>query len=233
MKTNGQTPQPSAIPLLGDKLPEMTVQTTYGVKSIPSDYEGKWLILFSYPSDFTPVSTTEVVSFARNNDTFKKLNAELLGLSTDQEQPHIKWVEWIEENLGQAILFPIISDSLGKAASQLGMIQPTNKTTIRSVFFVDPTGTIRLILHYPAEIGRNISEIIRSLVALQVADANDVVLPANWPNNELIGNQGILTPPTDIKTADSRMTNEGTDTCIDWWFCYKPIEFTPPPPTKN
>ncbi|MGL4799717.1 MAG: peroxiredoxin [Cellulosilyticaceae bacterium] len=223
------------MPLIGDKLPEMTVQTTYGVKKLPDDYKGKWLILFSHPGDFTPVCTTEFVSFAKNNGTFQKLNASLLGLSVDQVQPHMKWVQWIEENLGQKIPFPIIADPLGTVANKLGMIQPAKKTaTVRSVFFVDPTGTIRLILYYPAEIGRNISEIIRALVALQVADANKVALPANWPNNELIGNKAILPPPTDIPTAEARMMNtSGEYECYDWWFCYKPISFTPPPPTED
>lgn len=212
---------PNSMPLIGDMLPEMTVQTTYGVKKLPDDYKGKWLILFSHPGDFTPVCTTEFYSFAKNNDTFKQLNAELLGLSIDQVQPHMKWVEWIEENLGEKIPFPIIADPLGTTAKKLGMIQPAKPTaTVRAVFFVDPTGKIRLILYYPAEVGRNMDEIIRALVALQVADKEKVAMPANWPNNELIGNQVIIPPPTDIPTAEKR---EGEYTCYDWWFCYRPM----------
>ena len=219
-----------SLPLIGDKFPDMTVQTTYGVKKLPDDYKGKWLILFSHPGDFTPVCTTEFVSFAQNYDTFQALNTDLLGLSVDQVQPHMKWVQWIEENLGQNIPFPIIADPLGMTASKLGMIQPTRKTaTVRAVFFIDPTCTIRLILYYPLEIGRNISEIIRALVALQVGDANKVDLPANWQNNELIGNKGIIPPPTDIPTAEKR---EGEYTCFDWWFCYKDIDFKLPPEQK-
>lgn len=218
------------LPLIGDKFPDMTVQTTYGIKQLPSDYKGKWLILFSHPGDFTPVCTTEFVSFAKNYDTFQALNTDLLGLSVDQIQPHMKWVQWIEQNLKQKIPFPIIADPLGTVASKLGMIQPTRKTaTVRAVFFIDPTAMIRLILYYPLEIGRNINEIIRALIALQVGDANKVALPANWPNNELIGNKGIISPPTDIPTAEKR---EGEYTCFDWWFCYKDIDFKLPPMSK-
>ncbi|MEG1149594.1 MAG: peroxiredoxin [Niameybacter sp.] len=218
------------LPLIGDKFPDMTVQTTYGIKQLPSDYKGKWLILFSHPGDFTPVCTTEFVSFAKNYDTFQALNTDLLGLSVDQIQPHMKWVQWIEQNLKQKIPFPIIADPLGTVASKLGMIQPTRKTaTVRAVFFIDPTAMIRLILYYPLEIGRNINEIIRALIALQVGDANKVALPANWPNNELIGNTGIISPPTDIPTAEKR---EGEYTCFDWWFCYKDIDFKLPPMSK-
>lgn len=218
------------LPLIGDKFPEMTVQTTYGMKKLPDDYKGKWLILFSHPGDFTPVCTTEFVSFAQNYGTFQALNTDLLGLSVDQVQPHMKWVEWIENNLDQKIPFPIIADPLGTVAFKLGMIQPTRKTaTVRAVFFIDPTGTIRLILYYPLEIGRNINEIIRALVALQVGDANKVALPANWPNNELIGNKGIIPPPTNIPEAQARA---GQYTCFDWWFCYKDIDFKLPPGAK-
>lgn len=211
------------LPLIGDQLPEMTVQTTYGQKKLPDDYKGKWLILFSHPGDFTPVCTTEFVSFAQKNSMFNQLNAELLGLSVDQVQPHMKWVEWIENELGQKIPFPIIADPLGEVANKLGMIQPAKKTsTVRAVFFVDPTGKIRLILYYPAEIGRNMDEIARALIALQVADQYKVALPANWPKNELIGDNAIIPPPTDIPTAEKR---QGEYTCYDWWFCYKPIPY--------
>lgn len=218
--------QCNRIPLIGDKFPSMTVETTLGMRQLPEDYKGKWLVLFSHPGDFTPVCTTEFVSFAMNEPTFIKLNTELLGLSVDQVQSHLKWVEWIEDNLGQTIPFPIIADPLGRVAHQLGMIQSTNQTaTVRAVFIIDPTGTIRLILYYPLEIGRNISEVIRSLIALQVSDANQVALPANWPNNDLIGNQAILPPPT---TMSGMNEPKPLASCFDWWFCYKPIDFTPP-----
>ena len=161
------------MPLIGDKLPSMTVQTTYGIKKIPEDYAGKWLILFSHPGDFTPVCTTEFVSFARNNDTFSQLNAELLGLSIDQVQPHMKWVEWIEETLGQSIPFPIIADALGKVAATLGMIHAAKKTaTVRAVYFIDPTRTIRLSLYYAFAVVTTLSALILSFAALPVAHAN-------------------------------------------------------------
>ncbi len=212
----------NSIPLIGDKLPVMVVQTTQGVRKLPEYYKGKWLILFSHPGDFTPVCTTEFVSFSKNYETFQRLGTELLGLSVDQVQPHIKWIEWIEENLGQEIPFPIIADPLGEVAYKLGMLQPARRTsTVRATFFIGPDGTVRLILYYPAEVGRNIEEIIRALVALQVATANGVAMPANWPNNELIGDQVIIPPATTIEEAEARPKEYS---CYDWWFCYKPLE---------
>ncbi|MBE6023852.1 MAG: peroxiredoxin [Cellulosilyticum sp.] len=208
--------------LIGDYLPSMTVQTTQGIKHLPEDYKGKWLILFSHPGDFTPVCTTEFVSFARNSETFKQLNTELLGLSVDQVQPHMKWIEWIKDCLGEEIPFPIIADPMGKVANELGMIQPAKPSaTVRAVFFVDPDSKIRMILYYPAEVGRNMEEIIRSLVALQIATENKVAMPANWPNNELIGNQVIVPVANDIEEAKK---NAEMYEHYDWWFAYKPLE---------
>ncbi|MFO7849944.1 MAG: peroxiredoxin, partial [Spirochaetia bacterium] len=173
------------MPLLGDKFPELTVKTTHGEKKLPEDYKGKWFILFSHPGDFTPVCTTEFYSFAKMSDEFKKLNTELIGLSIDQVFSHIKWTEWIEENLGQKIPFPVIADDMGKVAQTLGMLHPGKGTnTVRAVFIVDPKGMLRIMLYYPQEIGRNMSEVLRSLQALQTSDKNGVALPANWPNNE-------------------------------------------------
>ncbi|HUM54934.1 MAG: peroxiredoxin [Bacteroidales bacterium] len=210
------------IPLLGERLPEIKVETTHGIKSLPNDYEGKWLILFSHPADFTPVCTTEFVAFAQLKSEFDKLNAELLGLSMDQVFSHIKWHEWIEEKLNVEIPFPIIADAAGEVASRLGMIHPgKGSNTVRAVFIIDPKGLIRLILYYPQEIGRNMDEIVRALKALQVADKNKVSLPANWPNNNLIGDRVIVSPPRDVQTAKKRKSEYE---CFDWWFCHKKLE---------
>lgn len=207
-------------PLLGDPFPEMRVHTTHGPKNIPGDYKGKWFMLFSHPADFTPVCTTEFVSFAKRFDEFKELNVELIGLSADQIHSHIKWVEWIKDNLDVEIPFPIVADN-GDIAKKLGMIHPGKGTnTVRAVFLVDPEGIVRLILYYPQEIGRNVDEILRAIKAFQVSDEHGVAVPANWPNNELIGDSVIIPPPTDEEGAKAR---RGADNCFDWWFCYKKL----------
>lgn len=207
--------------LIGDRFPEMEVQTTHGKKLLPKDYAGKWVVLFSHPGDFTPVCTTEFVSFAKNYDKFKKLNAELLGLSVDQVFCHIKWVEWIENELKVEIPFPIIADDLGKISMKIGMIHPGGGAkTVRAVFIIDPEAIVRLILYYPAEVGRNISEILRILEAFQVSDQYDVAMPANWPNNELIQDHVIIPAPTDVKGAKERKKQAN---CFDWWLCHKKV----------
>ncbi|HZW37852.1 MAG TPA: peroxiredoxin [Ignavibacteriaceae bacterium] len=211
----------TGIPLLGEKLPSIEVQTTRGFFNIPKDFEGKWIVLFSHPADFTPVCTTEFVSFANRSKEFKSLNTELIGLSIDQIFSHIKWVEWIKNNLHIEIPFPVIADDLGKVAAKLGMIHPGKGTnTVRAVFIIDPTATIRLMIYYPQEVGRQVDEILRALKALQIADAKKVAMPENWPNNELIGAKVINPPPKDVLASEERIKDSQG---YDWWFTFKDL----------
>ncbi len=208
-------------PLIGDEFPELKVTTTRGTKSLPGDYKGKWFVLFSHPGDFTPVCTTEFISFAKKREEFTKLNTELIGLSIDQVFAHIKWEEWIEDTMDVPIPFPIIADSSGDVSKSLGMIHPgKGSNTVRAVFIVDPKSIIRLILYYPQEIGRNMDEIIRSLKALQTSDKNNVATPANWPENEIIGDKVIIPPAKDVDTAKANAKKYDN---FDWWFCYKEL----------
>jgi peroxiredoxin (alkyl hydroperoxide reductase subunit C) len=200
----------------------MEVITTYGKKEIPKDFKRQWFVLFSHPADFTPVCTTEFVAFAKRYEEFQKIECELIGFSIDQVFSHLKWVEWIKENLEVKIPFPIIADN-GDVANKLGMIHPgKGSNTVRVVFIVDPKAIIRTILFYPQEVGRNIDEIIRIVKALKIAEEENVAIPANWPDNELIGKQVIIPPPIDEKTAEQRSKEFR---CYDWWFCYKSLEY--------
>ncbi len=212
---------PISIPSIGERFPEITVVTTHGVKKLPDDYRGRWLVLFSHPADFTPVCTTEFVAFAKRYEDFKKLNAELLGLSVDSVFSHIKWVEWIRERLGVEIPFPIIADPRGEVASKLGLLHAQSPThTVRAVIIVDPKGVVRAVLFYPQEVGRYVGEILRLLKALQVSDEYGVALPANWPRNELIGSRAIVPPATTVSEARERLEKYE---CFDWWFCYREV----------
>jgi len=212
-----------SFPLIGDMMPRMEVKTTHGMMTLPDAFNGKWFVLFSHPGDFTPVCTTEFVAFEKRRSEFKNLNCELIGLSIDQVFSHMMWTQWIKEKLNVEITFPIIADDQGKIAQKMGMIHPGKGTnTVRAVFVVDPKGTIRLILFYPQEVGRNMDEILRAIKALQTTDKYKVAAPANWPNNELIGDQVIIPPPADEKTAATRKTSEDM-VCEDWWFCHRKL----------
>ena len=208
------------MPLLGEVFPELNVQTTHGPMSLPEDLKGKWTVLFSHPADFTPVCTTEFVGFQKRADEFAALNCQLIGLSVDQVFSHIQWVRWIKEKLGVEITFPIIA-ATDTIAAQIGMLHPNKgSNTVRAVFVIDPEGVIRTILYYPQEIGRNIDEIVRVVKALQTSDANGVATPANWPDNELVGDHVIVPPASNEKTAEERLKNYE---CFDWWFCHKSL----------
>jgi len=214
------------IPLLGDDFPAMKVQTTHGVMELPQAFSGRWFVLFSHPADFTPVCTTEFVAFQKRYEKFKALNCELIGLSVDQVFSHIKWMEWIKERLGVEIQFPIIADT-GMVANMLGLIHPGKGTnTVRAVFIVDDKAKIRIILYYPQELGRNMDEILRAVEAMQISDKNGVAMPANWPNNELVGDHVIVPPAGDVKTAKERLekAKKGEFECYDWWLCHKKLE---------
>ena len=214
------------MPLLGERVPSFEAQTTHGKIRFPEDYQGKWIVLFSHPADFTPVCTTEFVAFQKRYDEFKKLGCELIGLSIDQVFSHIKWVEWIREKLGIEIKFPVIADDQGKIARLMGMIHPGKGTnTVRAVFVIDPNGVLRAMIYYPQEVGRNMDEILRLVKALQISDEKKVAMPANWSNNELIGDKVIIPPASDEKSAKERLekAKAGEFECFDWWFCYKEI----------
>ena len=211
------------MPLLGDKFPEMKVVTTRGIKELPGDYKGKWFILFSHPADFTPVCTTEFVAFQQVYDELKSLDVELIGMSVDQVFSHIKWEEWIKENIRVKIEFPIIAAN-DQIALKLGMLHPGKGTnTVRAVFIVDPEGKTRLVLYYPQEIGRNIQEVVRAVKALQISDKEKVAMPADWPNNSIIKDHVIIPPATDVETAEKRLSEKKYE-CYDWWFCHKKLD---------
>ncbi len=224
MNMDNQNEQ-KGMPLLGDKFPEMSVQTTRGQINLPGDYNGKWFVLFSHPADFTPVCTTEFIAFQQRYEKFKNLNCELIGLSVDQVFAHIKWEEWIKEKMNVEIEFPIIADT-GKVAQTLGIIHPGKGTnTVRAVFIVDAEATLRIILYYPQELGRNMDEILRVVEAMQISDKNKVAMPANWPNNEILEDRVIIPPATDVQTAKERLNKakNGEFECFDWWLCHKKL----------
>ena len=207
-------------PLLGDEFPEMNVATTHGPMSLPNDMKGKWFVLFSHPADFTPVCTTEFADFQNRVAQFEKMGVELIGMSVDQIFSHIKWVEWIKENLDIEITFPVIAAN-DSVANKLGMLHPgKGSNTVRAVFVVDPESKVRLLLYYPQEIGRNMDEIVRATKALITSDQNGVAMPANWPENELLKDRVIIPPPQSQQDAAQRMSQyEG----YDWWFCHKAL----------
>jgi len=216
----------SRLPLIGEKAPQFQAETTQGTINFPKDYEGKWVVFFSHPADFTPVCTTEFMTFASMAEEFKALNTELLGLSIDSTFSHIAWLRTIKEKIAYKgmkdveVEFPVISDLTMEVSRKFGMLQPSASTTqaVRAVFIIDPKAIVRAILYYPLSNGRNMQEIKRLLIAMQHSDEHQVATPANWQ----LGEDVIIPPPGSCGSAKERVEAAGTDyECLDWFLCLK------------
>ena len=213
------------MPLIGEDAPAFKAITTQGEINFPEDYKGKWVILFSHPADFTPVCTTEFMTFASMIDEFKAINTELVGLSVNSLYAHIAWLRRIQELEWKDmkhvnVTFPLIEDIRMEVANKYGMIQPnaSNTQAVRAVFVVDPNGKIRTILYYPLSTGRNFDEIKRIILALQKADSDHCATPADWRP----GDDVIVPTAGSCGTARERMENQSEDQyCLDWFLCFK------------
>lgn len=213
------------MPLIGDKAPSFVAKTTQGDINFPADYEGKWVILFSHPADFTPVCTTEFMTFATMAEEFKSLNTELVGLSVDSLYAHIAWLRKIQElewngMKNVEVKFPLIEDITMDVAKKYGMIQPgqSNTQAVRAVFIIDPNGIVRTILYYPLSTGRNFDEIKRLIIALQKADKDACATPANWQP----GDDVIVPTAGSCGVAKERMdSNDENQYCLDWFMCFR------------
>ncbi|GBR75100.1 peroxiredoxin [Candidatus Termititenax aidoneus] len=213
------------MPLIGDKAPSFKAKTTQGDINFPADYKDKWVILFSHPADFTPVCTTEFMTFASMAAEFKALNTELVGISVDSLYSHIAWLRKIQELEWKdkkhiEVKFPLIEDIRMEVAGKYGMVQPGQSTTqaVRAVFIIDPEGKIRLIIYYPLSTGRNFDEIKRALLALQKADKDAVATPADWRP----GDDVIVPTAGSCGVAKDRMDNQTKDQyCLDWFMCFR------------
>ncbi len=209
------------IPGIGDKLPRFSGQSTIGKINIPADYQDKWLVIISHPADFSPVCTSELVAYARRQHDFEQFNCRLVALSTDDLNTHREWLEAMEEKFENVdFSFPIIADETGEISELLGFLHPDNENmTIRGTIIVDPSGTVRLSDFYPGEVGRSVEETLRVIEALQVADENEVILPAGWPENEEIGGRVMEIK----KPGQSDQKHEG-QLHGDWWFCHRRLD---------
>ena len=215
------------IPLIGEKAPSFKAHTTMGTINFPEDYNGKWVIFFSHPADFTPVCTTEFMTFASMHEEFKKKNTELLGLSIDSTFSHIAWLRTIKEKIqfkgmkDVEVKFPVIADLKMDVSKKFGMLQPEASDTqaVRAVFVIDPEGKVRAILYYPLSVGRNMDEIMRLLTALQTSDSESIATPANW----VPGDDVIIPPPGSCGAAKERVegAESGDYECLDWFLCLK------------
>ena len=224
-KNKGDIMEENRMPLIGDYAPSFKAITTQGEINFPEDYKGKWVILFSHPADFTPVCTTEFMTFGSMMEEFKAINTELVGLSVDSLYSHIAWLRKIQELTWKdkshiEVKFPLIEDIKMEIAKKYGMIQPSQSTTqaVRAVFIIDPKGIIRTILYYPISTGRNFAEIKRIVLALQKADKDACATPADWQP----GDDVIVPTAGSCGVAKERVeSNDPNMYCLDWFLCFR------------
>ena len=223
-----QNQQVISLPRIGDKAPEFIATTTQGEINFPADYKGEWVILFSHPADFTPVCTSEFITFAHLESKFEKANCKLIGLSIDGLYSHIAWLRTIKEKIAFngmkniEVKFPLIEDITMEIAKKYGMIQPGESKTqaVRAVFFIDPKGVVRALIYYPLSLGRNFDEIYRALIAMQTSDKFSVATPADWTP----GKDVIVSPASSCGVAEERMMTTDELHCEDWFFCTKKLD---------
>jgi len=210
---------------IGMEAPDFEGISTTGEISL-SNYKSKWIVFFSHPSDFTPVCTTEIIALAKADTYFKKINTELIGLSVDSINSHLAWLYDIYIKTGIIVNFPIIADLNGVIARKYGMITNdiSSTETVRNVFIIDNKGIIRAIFVYPMNVGRYIPEILRTVTALQNADKNKSMAPANW----VPGNPMIVPPPKTFKELCERNTNIAKNrNGMSWYLSFKNADEKP------
>jgi peroxiredoxin (alkyl hydroperoxide reductase subunit C) len=210
----------NTMPRIGDKAPDFEAITTAGKLKLSDYNKDSWVVMFSHPADFTPVCTTEMSAFAVDKDWFAEKNTKLMGLSIDSIHSHLAWVNNVRKNTDVYLDFPIIADLDMKVAQLYGMLHPGESMTaaVRAVFFIDPKGVIRLIMYYPLNVGRNMEEIKRSLVALQTADECNCALPINWKP----GDKAIVPPPKTLEEMEERIANTEYEK-VDFYLAKKSI----------
>lgn len=177
---------------LGQIAPDFEAETTLGKINFHNWLGESWGVLFSHPADFTPVCTTELGRTALLKNEFTKRNVKVIAISVDDLESHYKWLKDINETQVTTVNFPLIADPDKKIAVLYDMIHPeaTERTTVRSVFVIDPHKKIRLTLTYPASTGRNFNEILRVIDSLQLTEYKKVATPADWE----VGKDVVILP---------------------------------------
>jgi peroxiredoxin (alkyl hydroperoxide reductase subunit C) len=218
--STAETTEIARLPRLGETAPDFAAKSTHGEIRL-SDYtsKGKWVLLFSHPSDFTPVCTTEFVGFARRWPEFDALNTQLVGVSIDSIYSHIAWVRDIEQLANVEVKFPVVADLDQKVARLYGMVHEAtaDTATVRAVFIIDPKQKVRTVLYYPMQLGRSMDELLRVLQALQTADANGVSCPADWKPGDAV----IVPAPATQADAAKRTNGGGAGLDVKTWYLSK------------
>ncbi len=216
------------IPLLGEMAPSFIAQSTKGRINFPDDYAMKWKILFSHPSDFTPVCSSEIIELAMMQEEFEKLQTKLFVISTDGIESHIDWIKSLESIKYKGkkvpeINFPLISDKNLAISKKYGMIHSYTSVVrdVRGVFIIDPSDRIMAVFFYNDNVGRNMEEIKRTLLALQITEDKHVLTPANW----MPGQDVLIPAPKTISEAEKlSLKKDESLYSLAWYLWFKKMK---------
>ena len=210
---------------IGRLAPDFIALSTQGYIRL-SDYKGKWVILFSQPMAFYPVSTTEIIETSRNYSEFQKRNVQFISLTTDNIFSNLNWIYDIYLKTGIHVPYPIISDNNKEIVHLYGMmnVDRTYEESVRDAFIISPEGRIRSIITLPITCGRSGNELLRILDSLQLTENQNLFTPANWNQGEPV----IVPPPTTYNEIINRVNtmDEHDLQCLFWYLCYKNINAT-------
>ncbi|MEW6747750.1 MAG: peroxiredoxin [Planctomycetota bacterium] len=185
-----------------------------------SKWQGdNWVVFFSHPADFTPVCSTELTEFAKNENEFRRRKVKLIGLSVDSIHSHLAWRENLRQIMDCTINYPLIADIDMAIAKRLGMIHAGESATatVRAVFVIDPKRTVRAMIYYPLNAGRNVNEVLRLVDALQTADTHACATPVNWMPGEKV----IVPPPKTERDVADRQSGQYEK--LDFYLCKKNV----------
>ena len=211
--------------------PDFKAKTTIGDISFHEWLGDSWGVLFSHPKDFTPVCTTELGSLAKMKPEFDKRNVKVIGLSVDPVDDHNKWLNDINDVVGQKPEYPIIADENLEIAKLYSMLEgdagvtsmgrtAVDNQTVRTVFIIRPDKRIGLFLTYPMARGRNFLEILRAIDSMQLTAKHKVATPADWKKGEEV----IILPAVKEEEAKKLFPNG--------WNAVKPYLRKVPDPSK-
>ena len=170
---------------IGDTFPEFSLKSVVSLEkgkeftTIDNNtYKGKWLVVFSWPKDFTFICPTEIVEFGKREKDFRERGAQVLGMSTDTEAAHLAWRQQHPDL--KNLPYPMMADIKRELCTKLGILDKEEGVALRATFIVDPSGTIQHVNVNGLSVGRSVPEVMRTLDALQT----DELCQCNWERGQ-------------------------------------------------
>ena len=182
---------------INDTIPDLSVETDQGTVRLHDWVGDSWAVIFSHPKDFTPVCTTEFGAVAQLDGEWRKRGVKVMGISVDGVEDHLRWKGDIKLAGGAEPGFPIAADKGLEISKAFDMLPaeaylpekatPADTATVRTVYIIGPDKKVKLSMTYPMTVGRNFSEILRAVDALQTTVSKGVATPADWkPGDDVI-----------------------------------------------